>query len=124
SLSPPPVLVTHLRIGGPCTGSGCLDKHSIVWDAAPGGGPYDILFGDLQALHASGFAASVGGCLGEDLPNPVSDDSDTPALGQGFWYLSRGPGACPGQTGSYDEGGAQVLPRDPFVPQALDCRRP
>ena len=34
-----------------------------AWDPVPGGSPYDIIFGDVQILRASGFTASVGGCL-------------------------------------------------------------
>jgi hypothetical protein len=116
-VGPPPPQVVNLRFAP--------NKHAIVWDPVPGGAPYDILFGAIRTLHESGFEASVGGCLGDDLAAPASDDTDTPAPGDGFWYLARSRDACSGGASTYDEGGAQVFPRDPLVPPPpVDCSRP
>ena len=116
-VGPAPPAVTDLRFAS--------NKHAIAWDPITGGAPYDILYGFLGALHESGFAASVGGCLGDNLFSPSSDDTDTPAPGDGFWYLSRSRDPCAGTASTYDEGGAQVFSRDPLVPPPpIDCSRP
>lgn len=100
-----------------------MNKHSIVWDPVPGSS-YDIIYGDLQLLHSSGVTASVGGCLGQDLLTPASDDPDSPSSGEGFWYAVRGRSGCGSNVGTYDEGGNQIASRDPLIPAALDCSRP
>lgn len=101
------------------------NKHAITWDAVPGGISYDIIYGDMQLLHGSGVTASVGGCLGHNLAGPNSDDVDTPAPGQGFWYLARSRG-CGNVTGTYNSGGTgQAANRDPLIPAPpIDCSRP
>ena len=116
-VGPPPPEVVNLRFAS--------NKHAISWDPVTGGAPYDILYGYLGTLHQSGFAASVGGCLGDDLPTTASDDTDTPAPGDGFWYLARSRDPCTGGASTYDEGGAQPFPRDQLVPPPpIDCSRP
>jgi hypothetical protein len=122
--TPSSTQVTHLKIGTACPLSGCTNKHSIVWDAVPGAAPYDIIYGDLQLLHSSGIAGSTGGCLGDNVSSPASDDGDSPGPNEGFWYMTRARN-CIGGVGTYDEGGNQLTSRDPLVPAPpVDCSRP
>lgn len=116
-VGPPPAIVTNLLFNA--------NKHAITWNPVVGGAPYDIIYGDVQTLHTSGITASTGGCLQQDIATPASDDSDSPSAGQGFWYVSRSRNNCTGGTGTYDEGGNQLAPRDPLIPAPpIDCSRP
>ena len=116
-VGPEPPRVTNLRMAP--------NKHAMSWDPVIDGAPYDVLYGSLGTLHESGFAASVGGCLGDDLISTASDDSDVPPPGDGYWYLARSRDPCAGGESTYDEGGAQDSPRDPLVPPPpIDCSRP
>src|SRR4029450_9800558 len=90
-----------------------------------GGAPYDVLYGSLGALQESGFAASVTGCYRDNIPSSPTLHFPVPPAGDGFWFLVRSRDACLGAASTYDEGGAQVFPRDLLVPPPpTDCSRP
>jgi len=98
-----------LLFTGPTT-----DEFSV---AIPGGGAgvdYDVVRGDLSALHAGGgtFASAV--CLYSDAGSNLADVG-TPATGDGFYYISRdGLGAF---NGSWNGGGGlQQADRDALLP--------
>ena len=85
--------------------------------AIPGGGAgvdYDVVRGDLSALHAGAGSFASAVCLYTDA-GPNLADVGTPATGDGFYYLSRdGLGAF---NGSWNGGGAQQqADRDPAAP--------
>lgn len=121
-VGPTPPVVTNLKIGTVCSPS-CTNKHSIVWDAVTGGAPYDIVYGDLQTLHSSGINAAVQGCLADDRATPDSDDGDSPAPDQGFFYMVRSRNQCTHGSGTYQEGGETA--RDPQMPAPpFDCNAP
>ena len=90
------------------------DEFSV---AIPGGGAgvdYDVVRGDLSALHAGGGSFASAVCLYTD-GGPNLSDAGTPATGDGFYYISRdGLGAF---NGSWNSGGAmQQLDRHPLLP--------
>lgn len=83
----------------------------------------DIVRGDLASLRATGgdYAASAGQCLDDDRTTTTWRASDTPAPGEGFWFLVRGQNC--GGSGSYDTGTAsQAGARDPGIAASgRDC---
>ena len=83
----------------------------------------DIVRGDLGSLRGSGgdFASSTERCLDSDRTTTTQRTGDTPAPGQGFWFLVRGQNC--GGSGTYDTGAAsQAGSRDPEVAASgRDC---
>jgi hypothetical protein len=74
---------------------------------------YDIVRGAVQTLRATGgsFSASTTNCLSNDLGATTVNDLQSPAVGQGFWYLLRAENC--GGGGTYDSGSPrQVASRD------------
>ena len=72
---------------------------TLMWDPEPVAQTYDVVYGDLGSLLASGgdFGASLLGCLSDDTPGtsiPV-DPGVSPAPGQAYFFLVRG-GNCIG----------------------------
>ena len=65
---------------------------------------YDLAKGDLVTLRSSSgnFALATNECLANDPTTAMLLYSNTPAPGQGFWFLVRGEN-CGGR-GSYDSG--------------------
>ena len=63
--------------------------------------------GNLIALRSGGgdFANSITACLENDGTDEQAEDAETPATGEGFYYLVRGIG-CEALVGTYDSGGA------------------
>ena len=83
----------------------------------PGGGggvDYDVVRCDLSALHAGGGSFAGLTCLLADVGATITDN-DTPASGDGFYYVSRdGLGAL---NGTWNGGGAsQQADRDTLLP--------
>lgn len=64
----------------------------------------DIVRGDLGSLKETGgdFASSAEHCLDDDRTTTTRRLSDTPAPGEGFWFLVRGQNC--GGSGTYDTG--------------------
>ena len=90
--------------GGTCAGTGiaappetqnlgvAADKTTYSWSAAPNATQYDVVRGSTAA-----FPVGPGGggevCF-DNLAGTTLNDPAVPALGSGFWYLSRGENAC------------------------------
>jgi len=85
----------------------------LSWGGITGATGYDIVKGNLVTLISSSgnFALATDSCLANDPTTTTLLYSNTPAPGQGFWFLVRGEN-CGGR-GTYDSGGAtQVGLRD------------
>ena len=85
----------------------------LSWTAPAEATGYDVVTGELSTLRSSGGDLSLAttGCLADNRTNTSLIHSETPAAGDGLWFLVR-PANC-GGPGSYDSGGAmQVGPRD------------
>ena len=85
----------------------------MTWTAFPDAVGYDLIRGSLQVLRATGgnFSASVNACLEDGLTASERDELETPAPGDGFWYLVRATNC--GGGGTYDSGSpSQITSRD------------
>lgn len=65
---------------------------TFTWAAATFATQYDVVRGGLGALPV-GPGGGDEVCF-DDLPGPSVSDRTIPALGTGFWYISRGENAC------------------------------
>ena len=76
----------------------------LTWQSSVGATGYDLVKGDLVTLRSStgNFALATDSCLANDPTTTMLLYSNTPAPGQGFWFLVRGEN-CGGK-GSYDSG--------------------
>src|SRR5262249_48310661 len=96
---------------------------TLFWTGVLGATQYDVVRGSLAALRsgAGDFTSAVAACLANDLPSTHVDESDVPALGDGWWFLARP--LFPSGPGSYDgEGPGQVGSRDAEIAaSALAC---
>ncbi len=81
------------------------NKRTLTWNTQVEAGVYDVVRGDLIALHASGgdFTSSMRQCLENDSPDAQSFAIAHPMAGAGFYYVVRGVGLC-GEAGTYDGG--------------------
>ena len=92
---------------GPVSGLRLLgNKTGLVWDPAAGAVGYDVVQGDLVALHAAGgdFNYSLLGCLAAGSSDPSATDESVPSPGDGIYYLVRFQDSCNGFS-TYDSGG-------------------
>jgi len=105
-----------------CGGNDCVDTNPFVWsgpfevtnlnvnpgnsahlmwdsqDALAGPGTsFDLASGTLSGLTLSGFSSSV--CLQSAGGNSYTDARPDPAVGEGYWYLTRAKNLC--GTGTY-----------------------
>lgn len=90
-----------------------VDSSELNWSSNISLVSYDVISGDLLRLRTGEgqFATAVLACIVNDLADTVLAFSDTPAPGEGFWFLARGINAAT-QT-SYDGWGvSQTAPRD------------
>jgi hypothetical protein len=85
--------------------SASSDKVTFGWSAATFATRYDVVRGSLGALPVGpGNGDEI--CF-DDLAGPTLVDTDVPAPGAGFWYLSRGENAsCIGTFGTQGVHGA------------------
>src|SRR4029453_8972575 len=84
------------------------------WAAVSDANLYDMAKGDLLALLGAegNYATTTTGCTADDVALTSVADAETPAPGDGLWYLVRPVSSCSG-AGSYDEGlPSQVGSRD------------
>ncbi|MCP3906093.1 MAG: hypothetical protein GY715_20920, partial [Planctomycetes bacterium] len=97
----------------PTTGAEFTDKSSLAWDAAPGTSIYDIVRGDLNQLRSNASAA-LAECSTDDVADTLLIDDDTPAPGQGYFYLIRTDedGMMPGTYNNPDGAAAPGESRD------------
>ena len=72
--------------------SAASDKATYSWSAAAFATGYDVLRGSLGALPV-GPGGGDEICF-DDLASPALVDTELPAPGTGYWYLSRGENAC------------------------------
>lgn len=82
----------------------------LTWSiSATGSGTlYDVLRGDLTELPVGGSQGSSETCLPPgSLSLPAANDTETPAEGAGFWYLTRARNACGTGTDGLTSGGAE-----------------
>lgn len=90
-----------------------VDKTLLSWDTDAVATGYDIVQGDLAILTNSGgdFKAATTSCLDNDWPGNALPISQTPAVGDGLWFLVRGMNCA--ANGTYDTGApSQVGSRD------------
>jgi hypothetical protein len=109
--APPPADVTTLN----------LEDEILSWDPVPDATGYDVVRGDLMVLVELGMAASVTGCLYDDVPSDWAIDDEGPPPDDGYWYLVRS-GNCGGSS-SYGDGDPGLLEtRDEAIAASgLDC---
>jgi len=88
-----------------------LSGEELSWDPVAGATGYDLVRGNLVGLAELGLAATVGGCLYDDEPATLVNDSEPPLSDGGFWYLVRSTNC--GGSSSYGAG-------DPTLPQTRD----
>ena len=72
--------------------SAASDKATYSWSAVASAIGYDVVRGGLGTLPV-GPGGSDEICF-DDLAGPTLVDTDVPASGTGYWYLSRGENAC------------------------------
>jgi hypothetical protein len=72
------------------------DQTTVTWSsAAPGAGSFtvhDVLSGEIDELPVG--SSGLESCLGAGILDTSLMDFSTPALGRGFWYLTRGRNVC------------------------------
>jgi hypothetical protein len=86
---------------------------NLEWSAVAAATGYDLLRGSLAVLASNhgDFSAATTACLENDLAAISRDDADTPAAGDGFWYLVRAVNC--GGAATFDSGApSQVASRD------------
>ena len=103
-----PMGIPGLIIGKAAAGTAQLD-----WNAIGAATGYDLVRGSLEELRSShgDFSTAVNDCLEDDLTGTSRTDADTPAAGDGFWYLVRAVNS--GGSATFDSGSpSQVGSRD------------
>ena len=90
------------------------DKVTYSWSGAAFATRYDVLRGSTGALPVGpgGGDESLTPCFGS-LAGTTLIDTDLPASGAGYWYLSRGINAC--GTGTYGFQGLNGVPGAPRI---------
>ena len=82
-----------------------MEKSRLWWGSIPGATSYDVVRGSLGQLRATGgdFASSLVTqlCVANNQTATFWVHTETPAAGDGVWYLVRGA-----PTGTYDSGSA------------------
>ena len=85
----------------------------VSWNSVGAATGYDLVRGSLKVLSSShgDFWPSTIDCLENDLTGTSRDDADTPAAGDGYWYLVRAANC--GGSATFDSGApSQVGSRD------------
>ena len=103
-----PTGITALTVEKPSAGIAHLE-----WSALGAATGYDLVRGSLVALRSThgDFWSAATDCLENDLTGTSRDDADTPAAGDGYWYLVRA--ANSGGSATFDSGApSQVGSRD------------
>jgi hypothetical protein len=86
------------------------DKQTYTWDQQPGPSRYDVVRGLLTGLPVGPGGADEA-CF-NDLVTAALVDGTNPAVGDGFWYLSRSQAAgCSGTFGTRGNRGAHGAQR-------------
>jgi hypothetical protein len=103
-----PTGIPQLLIGKPAPGTA-----HVEWSAVNAATGYDLVRGTLKLLkkRSGDFSQATTDCLENDLTATSRDDSETPAAGDGFWYLVRAANC--GGSATFDSGAfSQIEPRD------------
>jgi uncharacterized membrane protein len=103
-----PTEIPALTVDKPTAGIAHLD-----WSTIGNATGYDLVRGSLKVLRSShgDFWNAVVDCLENDLTGTSRDDADTPAAGDGYWYLVRAANC--GGSATFDSGApSQVGSRD------------
>jgi uncharacterized membrane protein len=81
----------------------------VDWSAVGTATGYDLARGSLKVLRSShgDFWAATNDCLENDLTGTSRDDADTPAAGDGYWYLVRAANC--GGSATFDSGASSQL---------------
>jgi hypothetical protein len=77
---------------------------TISWAPLAGATAYDLVRGDLNTLRSTGgdYGLATDRCIAANTIGTSATDSDTPAVGYGFYFLLRGENC--GGVGTYNEG--------------------
>jgi hypothetical protein len=69
-----------------------VEPAQLSWLSAGGAATFDVVKGDLAMLRGSGgdFSLATDGCVANDVGDTSQPFDDTPAAGQGIWFLVRG----------------------------------
>ncbi len=101
-----------------------MSDDQLLWLAALDAIRYDVVRGDLAALHGSGgdFTVATEDCMVENLGTTVLTHTDSnPPPGSAFWYLVRGVAPMPLGNLTYDApGDSQVGLRDAEINASPD----
>lgn len=64
----------------------------LYWTSVTSAITYDVVRGDVDTLLSSDgdFIVATDACLGDDMVGTELSYSETPAPGQGHWFLVRG----------------------------------
>jgi hypothetical protein len=84
-----------------------VERTALSWSALTGATGYDAVRGSLDSLRSSGgnFTTAVQACAANDAGSTSVASAETPAPGQGTFYLVRGVNC--GGPGSFDSGSAK-----------------
>jgi len=68
-----------------------VDREALSWLPVVDAVGFDVVVGDLGALHASGgdFSAAATQCVGNDFESTTTSFTDVPAPGEAFWFVVR-----------------------------------
>jgi hypothetical protein len=86
---------------------------TLSWTSVSAATGYDVARGSLQTLRTSGgnFSTATTSCLGNDIAATTINDLQSPAAGQGFWYVLRAE-SCGGNASYNSSSPRQVASRD------------
>ena len=94
----------------------------LSWTSPPTATVFDLIRGSLGSLRSAGgdFAVATEECIADDEPGLSVIFSETPVVGDGFWFLVRGADCG---SGTYDSGAmSQVGLRDAEIAASgSDC---
>jgi hypothetical protein len=86
---------------------------SLSWTVVSAATGYDVARGNVVTLRSTqgDFSAATTDCFADNLASTTINDLQSPAVGQGFWYVLRAVNC--GGNASYDSGSPkQVGSRD------------
>jgi|KBSSwiStaDraftv2_1062776.scaffolds.fasta_scaffold63516_4 hypothetical protein len=104
---------------GPVTTDSFMDVLTFTWAPVPGARDYDVVFGWIGPLRASGgdFSSAMRGCFGTRTVITYALSGTPPPVGEAYWVLVRGNNDA--GAGTYDSGDpGQVGSRDAEIEAA------
>ena len=82
------------------------DGQTLAWTSSPAANSHNLYRGDLGALAGGDF----GACLEDTILASSTADAETPAPGQGFFYLVTGENSTDEGTAGFTSGGPERIP--------------